>query len=120
MFFFKKMGHSQSLFWFSSFPIHLTVCKVCRRLDSNRGPLVSEATTLPTEPQPLPLKVSFLLNERHFLYFTQLQLICPCIVKKNENKQKEAALRPLKNNEQNVLVIFYYKDSPKSNNDTLQ
>ena len=41
-------------------------------------------------------------------------------MKKNENKQKEAALRPLKNNEQNVLVIFYYKDSPKSNNDTLQ
>ena len=25
--------------------------KVCRRLDSNRGTLVSEATTLPTEPQ---------------------------------------------------------------------
>ena len=24
------------------------------KLDSNRGPLVSEATTLPTEPQPLP------------------------------------------------------------------
>ena len=26
----------------------------CRWLDSNRGPLVSEATALPTEPQPLP------------------------------------------------------------------
>ena len=26
--------------------------KVCRWLDSNRGPLVSEATALPTEPQP--------------------------------------------------------------------
>ena len=29
--------------------------KVCRWLDSNRGPLVSEATALPTEPQPLSL-----------------------------------------------------------------
>ena len=28
----------------------------CRWLDSNRGPLVSEAAALPTEPQPLPLK----------------------------------------------------------------
>ena len=26
---------------------------MCRWLDSNRGPLVSEATALPTEPQPL-------------------------------------------------------------------
>ena len=25
----------------------------CQWLDSNRGPLISEATTLPTEPQPL-------------------------------------------------------------------
>ena len=28
----------------------MTDIKVCRRLDSNRGPLASEATTLPTEP----------------------------------------------------------------------
>ena len=28
--------------------------KFCRWLDSNRGPLVSEATALPTAPQPLP------------------------------------------------------------------
>ena len=34
------MAHSQLLFR--------------RWLDSNRGPLVSEATALPTEPQPLP------------------------------------------------------------------
>ena len=26
----------------------------CQLLDSNRGPLVLEATALPTEPQPLP------------------------------------------------------------------
>ena len=29
--------------------------KICRCLDSNHGPLTSEATALPTEPQPLPL-----------------------------------------------------------------
>ena len=28
--------------------------KICRCRDSNRGPLVSEATALPTEPPPLP------------------------------------------------------------------
>ena len=28
--------------------------KICRCLESNRGLLVSEATALPTEPQPLP------------------------------------------------------------------
>ena len=32
-------------------------CKVCRWLDSNCGPLELEATTLPTEPQPLPYKM---------------------------------------------------------------
>ena len=29
-------------------------------MDSNRGPLVSEATALPTEPQPLPIYQTFL------------------------------------------------------------
>ena len=28
--------------------------KVCQWINSNRGPLVSEASVLPTEPQPLP------------------------------------------------------------------
>ena len=31
--------------------------KFCRWLDLTRGPLVSEATAVPTEPQPLPKKV---------------------------------------------------------------
>ena len=30
--------------------------KICRCLDSNCRPLVTEATALPTEPQPLPKK----------------------------------------------------------------
>ena len=29
-------------------------------LDSNRGPMVSEATALPTEPQPLPEMVTYI------------------------------------------------------------
>ena len=49
------MGHS--LFFFS---IQLTVnniqFKFCRWPDSNRGPLVTETITLPTEPQPLAHK----------------------------------------------------------------
>ena len=31
----------------------------CRLLDLNRGPMVSEAIALPTEPQPLPKKCLF-------------------------------------------------------------
>ena len=52
------MGHSRPLFLYFVFSIQLTVhivqYKFCRRLDSNHGPLVLEATALPTEPQPLP------------------------------------------------------------------
>ena len=50
------MGHSRPLFLYFVFSIQLTVYNVqykfCR--DSNRGHLVSEATALPTEPQPFP------------------------------------------------------------------
>ena len=49
------------------FSIQLTVSKykICQWLDSNRGPLVLEATALPTEPQPLP----FLLACELIFYF---------------------------------------------------
>ena len=57
----SKMGHSRPLFlYFCLFNAQLTVYKCsilinfCRWLHSSHGPLVSEATTLPTEPQPLP------------------------------------------------------------------
>ena len=52
--FFLKVGHYFRLFntVASTQMFHI---KVCRWLDSNRGPLVSEATALPTEPQPLSL-----------------------------------------------------------------
>ena len=36
----------------------------CWWLDSNRGPLVLEATPLPAEPQPLPLSMIFSLDPR--------------------------------------------------------
>ena len=48
---------SASLYLISSFQDTCRlekVCKICRCLDSNHGGLVSEATTVPTEPQPLP------------------------------------------------------------------
>ena len=49
-----------SFFFIFVFSIQLTVINVqykfCGWLDSNRIPLVSEATALPTEPQPLPTK----------------------------------------------------------------
>ena len=45
---------------FSTFQYSWQKHKVCRRLDSNGGPLVSEATALPTEPQPLPYFAFFL------------------------------------------------------------
>ena len=46
------------LFFILVFLIYLTEnnvqCIFCLWLDSNRGPLVSELTALPSEPQPLP------------------------------------------------------------------
>ena len=59
-FLFLKMGHYRPLFLY--FRLFNTVdskqmfhIKACWWLDLNRGPLVSEATALPTEPQPLPI-----------------------------------------------------------------
>ena len=61
------MGHSRPLFsLFLSFQYTVDSKQMfnkylnfCRWLYSNCGPLVSEATTLPTEPQPLPRKHIF-------------------------------------------------------------
>ena len=43
--------------------------KVCRRLDSNRGSLVSKAAALPTEPQPLPLCCITILFANSLVYW---------------------------------------------------
>ena len=64
--FFLKNGHSRPLFfYFRLFNTQLTVNKclnICQWQGSNHGPLVSEATTLPTEPQPLPMPSVKLCN----------------------------------------------------------
>ena len=47
---------------FSSFQqliVNMFIIKSCRWLDLNYGPLVSEVTALPTEPQPLPTYILF-------------------------------------------------------------
>ena len=41
--------------------------KIYRWVDSNRGPLVSQATALPTEPQPLPQNI-WLFDDTDRLY----------------------------------------------------
>ena len=56
-FFLKKWAIPGLFFFIFVFSIQLIVNKFIKFrqwLDSNRGPLVSEATPLPTEPQPLP------------------------------------------------------------------
>ena len=57
-FFFKKIGPfpaSFSLFSYFQYTVDKfsILINFCQWLDSNRGPLASEATALPTEPQPL-------------------------------------------------------------------
>ena len=92
------MGHSRPLFsiYFRLFnTIQLTVnnkcsIKICRCLDSNRGPLESEATALPTEPQPqfncLNGFNGFNVRPRHYLipfYFTVLYTAIYCPIAKS-------------------------------------
>ena len=52
--------------------------KFGRWLDSNRGPLVSEATALPTEPQPLPTSANLLLAT--FVQVVSLPPLIPLLV----------------------------------------
>ena len=47
--------------------------KSCRWLDSNPGPLVLEATALPTAPQPLPIYLIFLHTAAHCIFIQ----VCP-------------------------------------------
>ena len=55
------MVHSRSLFLYLCLLtiniLHMASFQFCQCVNSNRGPLASESTTLPTEPQPLPYKV---------------------------------------------------------------
>ena len=62
-----KIWAIPGLFYIFVFSMQLLeiIFKICLRLDSNRGPLVVEATTLPTEllllPQPTDKLIVFLL-----------------------------------------------------------
>ena len=75
------MGHSQPLFFFIFiFSIQLNVSKcsiqICLWLDSNREPLVLEATALPTEPLPLPNGFNYLvIVEKN----VEMLLLCMCL-----------------------------------------
>ena len=69
------MGHSRPLFLLL-LPFQYTVdskqmfnikINFCQWLDSNHGPLVSEATALPTEPQPLPNVVHKFMQKVFFI-----------------------------------------------------
>ena len=53
----SKLGHSRPLFYFRLF----NYSKVFQGLDSNCRPLVWEATALPTDPQPLPNKMFYII-----------------------------------------------------------
>ena len=105
------MGHSRPLFFFIFvFSIQLTVKIVqyqfCRWLDSNRGPLMLQATALPTEPQPLPGRkfldsnLATILSEKTFIVrmrdFKQRKVKSNClsftICKKQCAWQSESAL----------------------------
>ena len=56
VFYFKKWSIPGLFLFIFVFSIQLTerIYQIWRWLDSNRGPLVSEATALPTESHPLP------------------------------------------------------------------
>ena len=77
---FLKMGHPRPLFlYFRLFKTQLVVNKCSIEInkflwwrDSNRGPLVLEATALPTEPQPLPwsqILLDWILLNKNMLLF---------------------------------------------------
>ena len=67
---YQKMGNSQPIFlYFRLFLFYnrqiIWLIKFCGRQDSNRGSLVSDATTLPTEPQPLPQEMCILPHKQN-------------------------------------------------------
>ena len=68
------MDHSSLFSFFSTVDSkHVFHMKVYRWLSSSRGLLVSEATTLPTEPQTLPFTTSVDFNFFKFLFSFTIQ-----------------------------------------------
>ena len=71
-----KMCNSRPLFpYFHLFKVYsnMLIMKFCGCLKSNHGPLILEATALPTEPQPLPKCCSWkFIRSRVMQYLTLL------------------------------------------------
>ena len=75
-YFLKESANPDLSFFIFVFSIQFVFdIKFWRWLDSKRGPLVSEATALPTELQPLPQNDSFKMGQPglFFLYFWSFQ-----------------------------------------------
>ena len=75
---FKSGPFPASFLFIFVFSIQLIInkcsIKFCRWLESNRGPLVLKATTLPTEPQPLPILVKSRFTPKRF-FITWLLIV---------------------------------------------
>ena len=71
----SKMASFFFIFVFSIQLVVNTFIKFCQWLDLNRGPLVSKAATLPTEPQPLPIILVFVHNLLHNGFLVLLPLL---------------------------------------------
>ena len=72
--FYIKNGPFPGLFYLYIRLLQLTVnvkYKFCQRLDSKCGPLVSEATALPTEPKPLPKYLVWFCCKKNIYLFLQ-------------------------------------------------
>ena len=61
-------------FFIIVFSIQLIVNKICLWLDSNHGSLVSEATTLPTEPPSSPIVSECFCTRVKVVFFKKLRL----------------------------------------------
>ena len=70
------MGHSRPCFLLFClfFLIVRSVDKILSRLGFERGTLVSEATALPTEPQPLPLNCTIFVHKIQVKYYIDQEL----------------------------------------------
>ena len=70
---FKNGPFRASLFFFSA--VIMVIIKFCWCLDTNGRPLESEATTLPTEPQPLPNLLIFVQVKNFGVFWPTFELL---------------------------------------------
>ena len=70
---FKNGPFRASLFFFAA--VIMFIIKFCWCLDTNDRPLESEATTLPTEPQPLPNLLIFVQVKNFGVFWPTFELL---------------------------------------------